>query len=121
MRWFIALVGIFWIVTGIFGLLATKRMTLALSNLIKNTRRQTLGLLILIFGVLLLISAPFAREAWFVVVLGILACLKGATIVLMPEKNLKAVMDWWLAAPEIVHKGWATALLALGVIIFYII
>ena len=121
MRWFIGLVGIFWISIGIFGLVATKRATLALSNLIKNTRRQTLGLVGLIFGVLLLISASSTREAWFVLALGIIACLKGATTALMSEQKLKAIINWWLGAPEIVHKGWATLVLVLGVVMFYII
>lgn len=121
MGWFIALLGIVWIVFGIVGLVATKRMHLALSNLIKNVRRQTLGLLSLIIGVLLLISASSAREAWFVLMLGIITCLKGVTTILTPQRNLKAIIDWWLSAPEIVHKGWAITLLILGVVIFYII
>ncbi len=121
MGWFIGLVGIFWITIGIFGLVATKRAALALSNLIKNTRRQTLGLVGLIFGVLLLISASSTREAWFVLTLGIITCLKGATTVLMSEQKLKAVCEWWLSAPEIVHKGWAALVLVLGVVMFYII
>lgn len=121
MGWFIALVGMFWITVGIFALVATKRTTLALNNLIKNTRRQTLGLIGLIVGVLLLISASSTTEAWFVRALGILACLKGATTVLMSGQRMKAVMDWWLAAPEIVHKGWGAFMLVLGVVMFYII
>ena len=119
--WFIRLIGLFWVIIGIFGLVATKRLTLTLANLIKNTRRQTLGLISLIAGVLLLISASAATEEWFVLVLGILASLKGATIVLISEHKLKAVMDWWLAAPEIVYKGWAAFVLVLGVVMFYII
>lgn len=119
--WFIRLIGLLWLIIGIFGLVATKRLTLALANLIKNTRRQTLGLIQLIIGVLLLLSASAARENWFVLVLGILASLKGATTVLVSEQKLKAVMDWWLAAPEIVHKSWAAFALILGVVMFYII
>ena len=121
MNWLIALLGIFWIIVGIFGLLATKRLTLALNNLVKNTRQQTLGLLTLIIGILLLISAASAREGWFVVMLGIIICLKGAATVFMPAQDLKAVMHWWLSAPEIVHKGWAACVLILGVLVFYII
>ena len=121
MKWFIVLAGIFWISIGLFGLVSTKKATLALSNLVKNTKRQPLGLLSLIFGVLLLISASSARESWFVLALGIMACLKGASLVLMPEKKLRAVMDWWLAAPEIVHRWWAAFVLILGVVMFYII
>jgi len=121
MQWFIVLTGVFWISVGIFGLVATKKATLALNNLVKNTRGQSLGLLRLIFGVLLLISAFSARESWFVLALGIMACLKGVSLVLMPGKNLKVIMDWWLAAPEIVHKWWAAFVLVLGVVMFYII
>jgi hypothetical protein len=121
MGWFVILLGIFWIIIGIFGILATKRINLALSNLIKNTPQKNLGLTSLIIGVLLLLAAVSVRESWFVFMLGIIACLKGLTIVLMPAKGLKAIMDWWLAAPEIVHKGWAIAVLILGVVVFYIV
>ena len=121
MGWFVALVGLFWITIGLFGLVATKKMNLTLTNLLKSVHQKTLGLVSLIFGVLLLISAASVRESWFVLMLGILACLKGATTVLMQEKNFKAIMTWWLAAPDVVQKGWASAVLILGVVIFYII
>lgn len=121
MKWFVGLVGIFWIILGLFALVATRKTTLALCNWVKNTKRQSLGLLSLIFGVLLLISASSVREVWFVLALGIIACLKGAMTILMPEKKLQAIIDWWLAAPEIVYKGWAILLLVLGVVMFYVI
>ena len=121
MAWFIGLIGILYIILGLFALVATKKTTLALCNWVKNTRRQSLGLLTLIVGVLLLISAASTKAAWFVLALGIIASLKGATIILMPEKKLQAVIDWWLAAPEVVYKGWAVFLLVLGVALFYII
>ena len=120
-RIILVLAGLFWIVIGIFGLVATKRLTLTLSNFVKNTPRQNLGLFGLIFGALLLISAPHIREAWFVLALGIIACLKGAAVVLMPKQKLNEVMDWWLAAPEVVLKGWAVCSLILGVVMFFII
>ncbi len=121
MRWFIALVGIFWIIMGLSALVATKKTTLALCNWLKNTKRQSLGLLSLILGVLFLISASSARETWFVLALGIIACLKGVMTILMPEKSLKALIEWWLAAPEIVYRWWAILLLVLGVAMFYVI
>ena len=121
MRWFVGLVGLFWIIVGISGLVATRKTTLALCNWVKNTRRQTLGLISLIFGVLLLISASSTQAPWFILALGIIACLKGAAVILMPAKKLQAIIDWWLAAPEIVYKGWAALLLALGVAMFHII
>ena len=118
MAWFIRLVGLLWIIVGIIGLLATKRATLALNNFAKNTKRQSLGLLSLTFGVLLLISASSTQAIWFIVVLGIMACLKGATIILMPRQKFKAAIDWWLAAPEIAYKGWASFILLLGIAMF---
>lgn len=121
MKWFIVLMGLVWITIGIAGLTATKKMTLALTNFIKNTKRQNLGLISLILGALLLISASSAQEAWFVLVLGIVACLKGAITILISDQKLKATIDWWLAAPEIVYKWWAVAVLVLGVMMFYII
>ncbi len=121
MGWFVRLLGILWIIIGIFGILATKRINLAISNLIINTRQKTLGLISLIAGVLLLLAAASVREGWFVFMLGIISCLKGLSVVLMPAKGLKAVIDWWLAAPEIVHKGWAITALILGVVMFYIV
>ncbi len=121
MQLFVILAGLLWVGMGIFGLVATKKAILALSNLVKNTRRQSLGLFSLIFGVLLVISASSVREAWFVLALGVMACLKGVSLVLMPEKKLTVIMDWWLAAPEIVHKCWAAFILILGIVMFYII
>lgn len=121
MKWYIVLVGLFWIVIGLMLLAATKKTMLTVTNLIKNTRRQTLGLTSLIFGVLLLISASSTQEAWFVSALGIIACLKGASIVLVSEQKMKEVLEWWMGAPELVHKGWGALILILGIVMFYII
>ena len=121
MRLFIVLIGLFWIIMGLSGIVATRKTTLALCNWARNTKRQTLGLLSLILGVLLLLSASSTEAAWFVLALGIIACLKGSTIILTSEKNLKALIDWWLAGPEFVYRWWAALLLILGVAMFYII
>ncbi|MFC1631466.1 hypothetical protein ACFL2I_02825 [Candidatus Omnitrophota bacterium] len=121
MGWFVALLGIFWITIGILGLVAHKKLNLAMTNFVKNTKRQQLGLISLIFGVVLLVSAGSVRETWFVLALGIIACLKGATTIMISDQKLKAIIDWWLAAPEIVQKWWAVLVLVLGVAMFYVI
>lgn len=121
MAWFVGLVGLLWIVMGIFGLLSTKKVILALGNWLKNTKRQSLTLLQLIVGILLLISASSVREDWFVRALGIIACLKGLWIISMPEKKLKTMIDWWLSGPETFYKAWAIFALILGVAMFYVI
>ena len=116
----IRLAGLLWIVMGTFGLVATGKSISAMTNFVKSTRRQTLGMLSLVFGLLLLISADAAEAPLFVLALGILASIKGLAIILMLEKKFKAVMDWWLAAPQIVYRGWAILALILGVAMFYI-
>ena len=118
---FIRLIGLLWISAGIFGLIATQKAIALLSNFMKKAHTQSLGLLQLIFGVLLLIFASGTKEAWFVVGLGILSCLKGATAVLMSEKDSNQVLNWGLSAPEVVHKGCAVFLVILGVAMFYIV
>lgn len=121
MAWFIGLVGLAYIVLGLFGLVATKKTNLALANFLKNTKRQTLGLIPLIFGVLFIISANATHAAWFVLAIGIISCLKGAMVILVPQKQIKAMLDWWLSAPDIVYKCWAVFALILGIALFYII
>jgi uncharacterized protein YjeT (DUF2065 family) len=121
MAWFIGLIGLCYIIFGLFALAATKKTNAALSNFIKNTKRQTLGLIALIFGVLFIISASATQAAWFVLALGILACLKGAMFILVPQKKIKEMMDWWFSAPDMVYKCWAAFLLVLGIALFYII
>ena len=120
MIWFIRLIGLVWIVLGIAGLTATKKSLLALDNFVKNTRTQSLGLLQLIIGVLFLISVSSVSQPWLVLALGIVACLKGATTILISEKKFKEVLDWALKAPDLVYKGCAIFSLILGVAMFYI-
>ena len=121
MAWFVGLVGLGYIVLGLFGLAATKKTNLALANFVKNTKRQTMGLIALIFGVLFIISATATQAAWFVLALGIIACLKGAMFILVPQKKIKEMIDWWFSAPDIVYKSWAAFVLILGIALFYII
>ncbi|MBN3037980.1 MAG: hypothetical protein JW869_01025 [Candidatus Omnitrophica bacterium] len=121
MAWFIGLIGLGYIVLGLFWLSATKKTNLALANFIKNTKHQTMGLIALIFGVLFIISATATQAAWFILALGIMACLKGAMFILVPHKKIKEVIDWWFSAPDLVYKGWAVFVLILGIALFYII
>ncbi|MFH1045504.1 MAG: hypothetical protein V1727_00885 [Candidatus Omnitrophota bacterium] len=121
MAWFIGLIGLAWIVAGIFGLTATKKTVLALSNFIKNTKRQSLGLISLILGVLFLISASATTAAWFVIVVGVMGCLKGLAVMFMPQKQLKETIDWWFSAPDTIYKAWAIGMLIFGIALFYII
>ena len=112
---FVRLVGLLWIVMGFFGLLATKKSVSALNKFCKNTNRQSLGLLSLIFGVLLLISSSITNAAWFILALGIMASLKGVTIILMPKQKYTNIIEWWLSAPDIAYKGWAIFMLLFGI------
>ncbi|MBN2097385.1 MAG: hypothetical protein JW714_02770, partial [Candidatus Omnitrophica bacterium] len=68
----------------------------------------------------LLLAASSTQEPWFVLALGIMACLKGAMTVLMPQQKLKQLIDWWLMAPDIVYKSWAIFVLILGVVLMYV-
>jgi len=112
---FIRLLGLAWIVAGFFGLLATKKSVAALNKFCKSANRQPLGLLSLIFGLVLVIFSSASEAAWFILALGIMASLKGVTIILMPKQKYDSLIEWWLSAPDIAYKGWATLILLLGI------
>lgn len=112
---FIRLVSLLWIVVGFFGLLATKKSVSALNKFCSNANRQSLGLVSLIFGVLLLVASSATKAVWFVMALAIMSCLKGTAVILMPKQKINAIFEWWFSAPEIVYKGWAILMLLLGI------
>ena len=78
----VGLLGLIWIVLGVSGLVSPKKTQLYMSKFLHNYSRQVLGLLALIIGILLLLAAPAVKESWFVLVLGIAGCLKGAMTVI---------------------------------------
>ena len=74
----------------------------------------------LVVGILFLVSRPWARSATLVTVLGLLALLKGALLLLAPRSLMRVYLDWWgYQASQQAHRLLGLIMFALGVTLFY--
>ncbi len=117
MKLFLVLMGIFWVVLGTLSVFATDLVRKKFFSKIKNMDFKKWSFLPIVIGILFLMSAPVSRIPLFITVLGILALIKGFYFLLVPQKKIKKVMDWWFEAKNNLYKIWGVTALILGVFV----
>lgn len=89
-------------------------------ELIENVDPRFLAISPIVIGILLFISAAWARTAALVVILGILACLKGAYLLFAPREHVRVWMEWWFSRASLqTHRLLALIGYSLGLTLFY--
>ncbi len=117
MKLFLVLMGIFWVVLGTLSVFATDLVRKKFFNKLKDMDFKKWSILPIVIGVLFLMAAPLSSARLFITALSILAFLKGFYLLLVPQKKIRKVMDWWFDAKNDLYKVWGVAVLILGVIV----
>ncbi len=117
MKLFLVLIGIFWVVLGTLSVFATDLVRKKFFNKLKNMDFKKWSILPIVIGILFLMAAPVSSARLFITVLGILAFLKGFYFLLVPQKKIKKVMDWWFNAKDNLLRIWGALALILGVLV----
>ena len=117
MRWFLFLVATYYVIVGIFLLVAATKTKEIFKRALKNLK--ALSTIPLLIGVLLAYSASSSRLPWLVVTIGLLAIAKGFFFLLAPEKKSKPFINWWLKASSGIYRLWGLLVLILGIFFFW--
>ncbi len=117
MRWFLFLMAGFWVIAGIFLLVAPAKAREISNKLVKNLK--AMSFIPLIVGVLLAYSASSSKLPWFVITIGLLALVKGTFFTFVSEKKAKPFVGWWLKASLGIYRLWGLVVLALGIFFFW--
>ena len=80
-----------------------------------------IGVLRVILGVALILSAPASKAPELITVVGVIAIFKGVTLPLIGVERLRRLFDWWSALGDGVLRGWALLATAIGLLVSYAI
>jgi uncharacterized protein YjeT (DUF2065 family) len=69
-------------------------------------------------GVLLILSAGASGAPWFIVIMGILAIVKGVYFLLAPHGQTEALLSWWFeSAQDRTYRFWGLIMVLLGMVV----
>ncbi len=119
MKWFLYTISVFYIVSGVCFILYTSQSREYTSILVKKVDRRILSVLVIIIGLLLIASSFYDRFMWVIVVIGILALIKGTFILLSPVSLYNKMLDWYLnKTTDQTYRFFGIIMLIIGTAIF---
>lgn len=112
MKIFLWIISAMWVVVGTAAIIAPAGLKKFYGRLVKPSK--WLSVLALISGLLFLWAAPASSLGWFIRLLGVLALIKGAFLLLCPVSMLKATLNWWMGLPFKVYRVYGIFILLLA-------
>ncbi|UCH21856.1 MAG: hypothetical protein JSU83_00885 [Deltaproteobacteria bacterium] len=93
-------VSILWIAAGSALIIYTQGTRACWSRMLDRDNYKWVAVIPLGFGFILVASVFYYPEMlWLALILGILALLKGAYLILGPSRQVKNFFDWWIKKP----------------------
>ncbi len=113
------IVAILWIVIGTFSILYTEKTMEVLKKLFFIEKVRVLAILPIIFGIILIAGAFVCNQIfWLSLILGLLALIKGAYLVIGPLSQIRVLFDWWFnRANDRIIRLWGLIIFVLGIAI----
>lgn len=68
-------------------------------------------------GVVFLLGARECKHFWVILAFGILLLISGILVLVLGPKKLRPMIEWFQKQSEILHRGIALVVLAVGVVI----
>ncbi len=119
MKWFLYTISVFYIVSGVCFILYTSQSREYTSILMKKVDRRILSVLVIIIGLLLIASSFYDRFLWVIVVIGVLALIKGTFILFSPVNLYNKMLDWYLTkTTDQTYRFFGIIILIIGTAIF---
>lgn len=120
MNWYLYIISLAMVAISATYILYPDGFRQKVNELIENVDPRYLAISPIVIGILLFVSAAWARSAALVVILGILACLKGAYLLLAPREHVRVWMEWWFSRASLqTHRLLALIGYSLGLTLFY--
>jgi len=116
MRWFVWVVGILFMLMGIRSILFPQKLKANLHKILSKEKHHFSALIPIFIGLLLIIGAFKATAKGFVLLLGILICIKGVLFFVKPDLMQK-MGNWWLKKSERTYQIWGIMIYTLGLLL----
>jgi len=117
MIWFLFVIALVYIMFGTLLLFATGFTRDQYVSKLKIDDPRKWSPLPLVGGLLFLLSASSSSQAIFIIVLGLLALLKGLIFLFGPQEKVKSMIEWWIKGSDKTYKVGAVFVIALGIAI----
>jgi uncharacterized protein YjeT (DUF2065 family) len=119
MKWVLYVISLIWVGSGVWFILYTEQSRNILTKAVNKAYDFLWALLAAIIGVLLIMAAPESRNMWFIVLLGILAAIKGLVIFFNPRNTYQRIKHWYLYdASDQMYRFFGIIILVLGIAVF---
>jgi uncharacterized protein YjeT (DUF2065 family) len=108
-------ISIIWVIIGSCCILYTTQTRSILKKIVKGLNLKILSLLTVILGILLILSAWFSHNFWFIIFLGLIAIGKGILFFLNPGNTAEKILNWSFdTASDQTYRFFGIILLILG-------
>ncbi|MGD9332861.1 MAG: hypothetical protein PVJ53_16225 [Desulfobacterales bacterium] len=119
MTWFIYLFSIAWIAAGSFLILYTHHSRETMARWFAKIGRVPMSAAAAVIGILLVWAARGSPNAGVIVLIGLLAILKGALFFFNPHQLFEKTLHWWLEqAPNQTYRLAGIITIVLGTALF---
>ena len=115
----ITIIGIVFIVLGIFLVVKPVIMKQMWKFFIKGKRMYLAGLLRFVLAVIFLIGARECDITWLIVVFGIIFLVSGLLVFMTKLEKIKSIITWWQNKSNAFLRIPAVVVLAIGIVIVY--
>lgn len=117
MKPFLYLMSIFWIIMGALAVIAPSKLKTFYTKLIKPLK--AFFILPLVIGALLLWAQPASQLSAFIMIIGVLAILKGMFILIFPTNLIRSWVNYFLNRSDRWWRGYGICLILLGAIVWW--
>ncbi|MFH1655979.1 MAG: hypothetical protein ABH954_05165 [Candidatus Omnitrophota bacterium] len=121
MQYFLYSVALLWAVFGMGLMLLPERVCKFYERFGKIKNMKPFSAISIAFGLLFFLSMDDLRVGSFGYAMGLMAIFKGFYLLIIKEKQVKEIMDWWLKGPVPMLRMWGMFLMALALILVSII
>ncbi len=85
----------------------------------QGNRVYLVGVLRILIGIVLLMAASQCRLIWVVVTLGLLVLIKGVLIFILGIEKIKSMLNWWGQRPLGILRLMGLIALSIGALLLY--
>jgi len=116
MVWFLYVVSILFVVLGAVLVLYTDWIRKSMKSGLGKKNTRLLGLIPLVFGILMVISAAWSEVFWLILIIGVIILAGGAYLLFGSKEKLDTAITWWLGkASDRSYRFWGLILIILGI------
>jgi hypothetical protein len=106
-------------VLGAVGILWPRRLLSLAGQFQRPGGLYAAAILRIVFGVVLLLTAPASRSSEVVRIVGVIIFVSGLITPLLGLDRFRRILNWWSSRPPLFQRAWAGFALVFGLLLAY--